>query len=256
MATFIVCFVLGLLIGGVGVGVVLSMQKNQLRRLNESQQLTIEQLGQRPVAEDVRLEQQRSQEQRTELQQQLKRLQQSLDQESAAAAKRLADALRAHEMELARLREEHSGVKAKLEQDCNHLGEEINQLLGLIKTFERWHAEMDALMIHNREMHNKNNEFFSIVKNVVILSLNASIEAARVGEYGRGFAVVADEVRTLAIRSENLSKDYKVNLHKNDLITTTTFQDIQAGGKMITAAVIGLGLANNRLKEKLKSESA
>ena len=45
--------------------------------------------------------------------------------------------------------------------------------------------------------------------------------------------MVADEVRNLAMRSQELSQSYKENLNKNDFLTTATFQDIQAGGKMI-----------------------
>ncbi|TAK76089.1 MAG: chemotaxis protein, partial [Aquabacterium sp.] len=106
-----------------------------------------------------------------------------------------------------------------------------------------------------REMHQRNDEFSAIVEQVVIVALNASIEAARAGEHGRGFAVVANEVRTLAGRAERLSKDYRANLYKNDLITTTTFQDLQAGGKMIIGAVTELQLINGKTKSVLTEEA-
>lgn len=127
--------------------------------------------------------------------------------------------------------------KESLRSQLNQVEKDLAELADLLVTFERWHESLTQLMLHNAEMHKQNQEFFNIVKQIVILALNAAIEAARAGEHGRGFAVVADEVRNLAMRSQELSESYKENLNKNDFLTTATFQDIQAGGKMILTDV-------------------
>lgn len=115
---------------------------------------------------------------------------------------------------------------------------QLVELLKMMETFERCHQSLTQLMEHNALMRQQNAQFSNIVKQIVILSLNAAIEAARAGEHGRGFAVVADEVRALALNSQSLSESYNDNLNKNSLLTTLTFQDIQASGKMISAELL------------------
>lgn len=122
----------------------------------------------------------------------------------------------------------------------------IRDLYGIEMTFERWHADMTVLLAHNRGMHAKNEEFSLIVRQMVMVALNASIESARAGASGRGFGIVANEMRSLSARAEALSMDYRRTLYENDLITTTTFQDMQAGGRMILGAVRGLELSHRK----------
>ena len=141
--------------------------------------------------------------------------------------------------------------KENLLDQARRIGGEASRLKSLAATFERWHEQMISLMTQNQDMHAKNHELSSIVKHVVIVSLNASIEAARAGNAGRGFAVVAGEVRALAARSEELSRSYRDSLHRNDLTTTATFQDIQAGGKMITASLSSVEVLADQFQARL-----
>jgi methyl-accepting chemotaxis protein len=187
------------------------------------------------------------------LQSQIDQLHGSLQQ----AQTRMQDAIGQWEQEQRLI--EHSAsqqTQAVVQGAMGHsqtLAKALSDLQGISKTFERWHADMSKLVAHNKDMHEKNDEFARIVRQMVIVALNASIEAARAGGAGRGFAVVANEMRTLSVNAEALSKHYRDNLYKNDLIATTTFQDMQAGGKMIINASMGLELTNRKIQAALSA---
>jgi methyl-accepting chemotaxis protein len=160
-----------------------------------------------------------------------------------------------HEETLTRLRDEHAAQSAELRQTLGReielLDKDVAALLGIVNTIERWHDEMQIILANNSEQKKQNHEFASINKKVVMLALNASIEAARAGEVGRGFGVVADGVRDLAMTSNKLAVDFKQNLDRNDLVTTATFQDIQASGNMIRTAVFGLSHTADKINSAL-----
>ena len=141
------------------------------------------------------------------------------------------------------IRQANEGNNAVL----SDLMKEMERLKELLMTFERWNAELTALIDHNKMMQAQNEDFSTIVKQTIILALNASIEAARAGEYGRGFAVVADEVRSLAVKSEDLNNEYKSHLSKNEVITISTFQDIQASSQLILTAINNFSTRLNKI---------
>jgi len=190
-----------------------------------------------------------------ELHQQLGDLTRSAAQDRAVLEASAHEQQRTHQQMLRSVSSGVQTVKSHALEGCDRLGGTIDKLLGLIETFERWNAELNQLLQHNREMHSKNDEFAQIVNQVIIVALNASIEAARAGDHGRGFAVVAAEVRDLATRADKLSKDYRSNLYKNDLITGATFQDLQAGGKMIAGALNELRLLNGKTRQTVMAEA-
>ena len=69
-------------------------------------------------------------------------------------------------------------TKADLVRQTNTLSEEAAQLKNIAHAFERWHQDMISLTQQNREMHHKGDDLVLIVRQLIMLSLNAAIEAA------------------------------------------------------------------------------
>jgi hypothetical protein len=143
-------------------------------------------------------------------------------------------------------------LRGELLRQTQQLAEEVSHLKALAVAFDRWHQDMISLLSQNHDMRGVGEDVACVVKQLIMLSLNAAIEAARAGESARGFVVVASEVRSLSLRAQALSKDLGKNLHRSDLTTTATFQDIQAGGKLMLAAISGLESLTRELRARIE----
>lgn len=71
-----------------------------------------------------------------------------------------------------------------------------------------------------------------------LLSVNASIEAAKAGEYGKGFAVVAQEVKNLAEQSKAATAQIKIILNDIQKAATSAVMATERGNKAVDAGMI------------------
>ncbi len=70
-----------------------------------------------------------------------------------------------------------------------------------------------------------------------LLSVNASIEAAKAGEYGKGFAVVAQEIRSLAEQSKQATAEVRGILNDVQKAISTAVMTTEQGSKAVDAGM-------------------
>jgi methyl-accepting chemotaxis protein len=83
----------------------------------------------------------------------------------------------------------------------------INKITRIASVFDDFLELISNIETHYNSIQGFTSIITGIARQTNLLSLNAAIEAARVGEEGKGFAVVAKEIKKLSIETQNNSRD-------------------------------------------------
>lgn len=115
--------------------------------------------------------------------------------------------------------EEEQRNKALIEKAASDIGESfsnvrvtVDTMTGVMTKFAGIRDEGNVLKRHADEITEIVSVVSAISRQINLLAINASIEAASAGEAGRGFAVVAEDVRMLANETKQAVESIDENL--------------------------------------------
>jgi methyl-accepting chemotaxis protein len=149
------------------------------------------------------------------------------------------DILSSEIQEVSRVVEEVEKLVDETEEMINH-GMEIVHLLGdrareTTSITRKVGDSIDSLREESAIIDTFVGTITEISEQTNLLSLNASIEAARAGDAGRGFAVVAEEIRKLADDSAKAAGEIRTNVEHITAQTLNSVESAKNAQNMVAA---------------------
>lgn len=141
---------------------------------------------------------------------------------------------------------ENSKNVYKLSQDGNNCIQQVAGKLEVnIKSTNEFDKTINELGDRAKEIRGIIDVINGIASQTSLLSLNASIEAARAGDAGRGFAVVAEEIRKLAEQS-SLATEKIANIINR--VFSSVEESKNSMGTLKNVVIEQEGLSNNAIQ--------
>ncbi|AQR95281.1 MULTISPECIES: methyl-accepting chemotaxis protein [Clostridium] len=104
----------------------------------------------------------------------------------------------------------------KSKEEINMAKKDFNEIINQVQSISSVFDEFNEVISEIQTNYNSIQGLASIITGIAgqtnLLSLNASIEAARVGEVGKGFSVVANEIKKLSLDTQDNAKDIMTSL--------------------------------------------
>ncbi|MEM7182676.1 MAG: methyl-accepting chemotaxis protein [Spirochaetota bacterium] len=156
-------------------------------------------------------------------------------QETAKGNKAINQAMQKQNLSVGSLQEKISTLSTtfnQLSQEIENILTENSELFSIAtsgsQTLGSMKENMNFVSQNSRQMTKIIAIITSISKNINLLSLNASIEAARAGDAGEGFAVVAEEVSKLASQTSKSSNEINTIISDNKNAITNAVSILEA----------------------------
>lgn len=147
---------------------------------------------------------------------------------------------------------EFKNIKIETKSKLNTTYSEIEGIVNQTSTTNERLMDVENTIGKIKEQSERISETVNIIVDIAdrinLLSLNASIEAARAGDYGKGFAVVADEIGKLAFQTSESIKEIEKVLQLSSQITSEGVDVIKSTAENIKTLIHNMGASSGNIK--------